>query len=162
MSGPARAPAARAESTPEKEEMKRKLTLALTLTATFALALAPAALAAGDINSVLSNLRVWLTGLLAALATLFLTIGGIRYLLAGGDPAALERAKGSIKAAIIGFALALLAPGLPTGVSAACRRRRAVGRFGSSSPTRIRPRRPGVGRRSRSASSRSMSHRRTG
>jgi len=110
MSGPARAPAARAESTPEKEEMKRKLTLALTLTATFALALAPAALAAGDINSVLSNLRVWLTGLLAALATLFLTIGGIRYLLAGGDPAALERAKGSIKAAIIGYALALLAP----------------------------------------------------
>jgi len=114
MSGPARAPAARAESTPEKEEMKRKLTLALTLTATFALALAPAALAAGDINSVLSNLRVWLAGLLAALATLFLTIGGIRYLLAGGDPAALEGAKGSIKAAIIGYALALLAPVLAT------------------------------------------------
>ena len=51
--------------------MKRRLTLALALTATFALALAPAALAAGDINSVLSNLRVWLAGLLAALATLF-------------------------------------------------------------------------------------------
>ena len=49
-----------------------------------------------------------------ALATLFLTIGGIRYLLAGGDPAALERAKGSIKAAIIGYALALLAPVLAT------------------------------------------------
>ena len=67
-----------------------------------------------DINTVLSNLRVWLAGLLAALATLFLTIGGIRYLLAGGDPAALERAKGSIKAAIIGYALALLAPVLAT------------------------------------------------
>ena len=72
--------------------MKRKLTLALALTAALALALAPAAFAASDINSVLSNLRVWLAGLLAALATLFLTIGGIRYLLAGGDPAALERA----------------------------------------------------------------------
>jgi hypothetical protein len=94
--------------------MKRKLTLALALTAALALALAPAALAAGDINTVLSNLRVWLAGLLAALATLFLTIGGIRYLLAGGDPAALERAKGSIKAAIIGYALALLAPVLAT------------------------------------------------
>jgi len=34
--------------------------------------------------------------------------------LAGGDPAALERAKGSIKAAIIGYALALLAPVLAT------------------------------------------------
>jgi hypothetical protein len=103
-----------AETTAEKEEMTRKLTLALALTALVALALAPAALAASDINTVLSNLRVWLAGLLAALATLFLTIGGIRYLLAGGDPAALERAKGSIKAAIIGYALALLAPVLAT------------------------------------------------
>ena len=110
----AHAPAARAETTTEKEEMTRKLTLALALTAVLALVLAPAALAAGDINTVLSNLRVWLAGLLAALATLFLTIGGIRYLLAGGDPAALERAKGSIKAAIIGYALALLAPVLAT------------------------------------------------
>ena len=114
MTGPRLAPAARAETTPEKEEMTRRLTLALALTAALALALAPAALAASDINSVLSNLRVWLAGLLAALATLFLTIGGIRYLLAGGDPAALERAKGSIKAAIIGYALALLAPVLAT------------------------------------------------
>jgi hypothetical protein len=111
---PAPAPAAGPETTPGKEEMKRKLTLALALTAALALAAAPAALAASDINSVLSNLRVWLAGLLAALATLFLTIGGIRYLLAGGDPAALERAKGSIKAAIIGYALALLAPVLAT------------------------------------------------
>jgi Type IV secretion system pilin len=111
MRGPtARAGCPGPETTPEKEEMKTKLTLALVLTAALALALAPAALAASDINSVLSNLRVWLAGLLAALATLFLTIGGIRYLLAGGDPAALERAKGSIKAAIIGYALALLAP----------------------------------------------------
>jgi Type IV secretion system pilin len=106
----AHVPSARAQTTTEKEEMTRKLTLALALTAALALTLAPAALAASDINSVLSNLRVWLAGLLAALATLFLTIGGIRYLLAGGDPAALERAKGSIKAAIIGYALALLAP----------------------------------------------------
>jgi hypothetical protein len=115
MTGPRRArrlPGS--ETTPGKEEMKRKLTLALALTAALALAMAPAALAAGDINSVLSNLRVWLAGLLAALATLFLTIGGIRYLLAGGDPAALERAKGSIKAAIVGYALALLAPVLAT------------------------------------------------
>src|SRR5436309_2393999 len=57
--------------------MTRKLTLALALTTALALALAPAALAASDINTVLSNLRVWLAGLLAALATLFLTIGGL-------------------------------------------------------------------------------------
>jgi hypothetical protein len=94
--------------------MTRKLMLAFAFAVVLALAVAPAALAASDINTVLSNLRVWLAGLLAALATLFLTIGGIRYLLAGGDPAALERAKGSIKAAIIGYALALLAPVLAT------------------------------------------------
>ena len=93
---------------------KLKLAVALALITALALAAAPAALAASDINTVISNLRVWLAGLLAALATLFLTIGGIRYLFAGGDPAALEGAKGSIKAALIGYALALLAPVLAT------------------------------------------------
>lgn len=86
--------------------------LAITLPAVIALALSvtPAAFAAADLNQVIDNLRYWLAGLLAALATLFLTIGGIRYLFAGGDPASLERAKGSIKAAIAGYGLALLAP----------------------------------------------------
>jgi hypothetical protein len=67
-------------------------------------------LAASDLDQVINNLRLWVAGLLAALATLLLMIGGLRYLLAGGDPGALERAKGSIKAAIVGYALALLAP----------------------------------------------------
>jgi len=90
--------------------MPRKLTITLALTALLALAAAPAALAASDLNQVIENLRVWITGLLAALATLLLMIGGVRYLLAGGDPGAHERAKGSIRAALIGYALALLAP----------------------------------------------------
>jgi hypothetical protein len=94
--------------------MRKRLTLALVLAVTLALAATPTALAAADINTVISNLRLWLMGLLAALATLFLTIGGIRYLLASGDPGALERAKGSIRAAIIGYGLALLAPVLAT------------------------------------------------
>src|SRR6266540_3426435 len=119
MSGPNRPRRHRARMTlMRRKVMKNKLTLALaravTLTMVLALVAAPAALAASDINTVISNMRVWLAGLLAALATLFLTIGGIRYLLAGGDPAALEGAKGSIKAAIIGYALALLAPVLAT------------------------------------------------
>lgn len=89
---------------------KRRLLILLTGASALALLAAPDALAASDLNGVIANLRTWLAGLLAALATLFLTIGGIRYLLAGGDPAALERAKGSVRAAIIGYALALLAP----------------------------------------------------
>lgn len=94
--------------------MRRKRTIALGAAAVVALVASPAALAASDLNQVIDNLRLWLAGLLAGLATLLLTIGGIRYLLAGGDPAALERAKGSIKAAIAGYALALLAPVLAT------------------------------------------------
>lgn len=90
--------------------MRTKLITALALTAAVALVAAPAALAASDLNQVIDNLRVWITGLLAALATLLLMIGGVRYLLAGGDPGSHERAKGSIRGALVGYALALLAP----------------------------------------------------
>ena len=90
--------------------MPSKLTIALALATVVALVACPAALAADNLNQVIENLRVWITGLLAALATLLLIIGGVRYLLAGGDPGAHERAKGSIRAALIGYALALLAP----------------------------------------------------
>lgn len=87
-----------------------KFVTTVALTTLAALAGAPAAFAAADLSQVIGNLRVWVTGLLAALATLLLMIGGLRYLLAGGDPGAHERAKGSIRAALVGYALALLAP----------------------------------------------------
>jgi Type IV secretion system pilin len=67
-------------------------------------------LAAASIAQVISNTTVWIVGILAALATLFLTIGGVRYLMAGGDPAEVEKAKTAFKSAGIGYALALLAP----------------------------------------------------
>jgi hypothetical protein len=70
--------------------------------------------AATSLNQVIDNLRTWILGLLVALATLLLTIGGVRYLLAAGDPGAIERAKGTIKAAFAGYALAALAPVLVT------------------------------------------------
>ncbi|MGH3734395.1 MAG: pilin [Micromonosporaceae bacterium] len=63
-----------------------------------------------DIPTVINNLRLWLVGLLAGVATLFLTIGGLRYLAAGGDPSEVERSKGALKAAAIGYAIAILAP----------------------------------------------------
>jgi hypothetical protein len=74
------------------------------------LAAPESALAATSLNQVISNLQTWLMGILAAFATLLLVIGGIRYLAAGHDPGQMERAKGAIKAAIAGYALALLAP----------------------------------------------------
>jgi len=88
----------------------RHLALAITAATGAALLVPSVALAASDLNQVIENLRVWLTGLLAALATVLLMIGGVRYLAAGHDPGQLERAKGAIKAALGGYALALLAP----------------------------------------------------
>jgi cytosine/uracil/thiamine/allantoin permease len=63
-----------------------------------------------DLPTIVANLRNWVMGILAALATLFLTIGGVRYLMAGGDPSEVERAKASFRSAAIGYALAVLAP----------------------------------------------------
>ena len=62
------------------------------------------------LNAVIGSLQLWVVGLLAGLATLFLTIGGIRYMTAGGDPGQIERAKSALRSAAIGYALAALSP----------------------------------------------------
>src|SRR4029077_9912519 len=74
--------------------------------------LAAPAYAASDLNTVIDSVRDWVAGLLIALATLFLTVGGVRYLTAQGNPRAIEEAKAGIKAALIGYGLAALAPTL--------------------------------------------------
>ena len=70
----------------------------------------PVPWAVNSLPTVINNMTAWIVGILAAVATLFLTIGGTRYLMAGGDPSEVERAKGSLKSAGIGYGLALLAP----------------------------------------------------
>src|SRR6266478_6472193 len=75
-----------------------------------AILLAIPAFAASDLNTVIDSVRDWVAGLLIALATLFLTVGGVRYLTAQGNPRAVEEAKAGIKAALIGYGLAALAP----------------------------------------------------
>ena len=77
-----------------------------------AILLAVPAFAASDLNTVIDSVRDWVAGLLIALATLFLTVGGVRYLTAQGNPRAIEEAKAGIKAALIGYGLAALAPTL--------------------------------------------------
>jgi len=59
---------------------------------------------------VATQITKWIMGLLIGVATLFLTIGGLRYLAVGGDPAEVEKAKSALKSALIGYALAFLAP----------------------------------------------------
>lgn len=65
---------------------------------------------ARSVEDVLNNIRNWLMGILALLATVFLTIGGTRYVLANGDPSEVEKAKQAFKSAGFGYVLAALAP----------------------------------------------------
>lgn len=62
------------------------------------------------LEQVIDRLRLVLVGLLAGLATLFLTVGGVRYLFAGADPGQVEKAKAALRAAAVGYGLAVLAP----------------------------------------------------
>ena len=73
---------------------------------------APAVAQAADptLGQVIDRLRNVLVGLLVGLATLFLTVGGLRYLFAGGDPGQVEKAKVTLRSAAIGYGLAVLAP----------------------------------------------------
>ena len=71
-------------------------------------------LAADSISQVLHNTTLWIIGILAGLATLFLTLGGVRYLMANGDPAEVEKAKTALRSAAIGYGLAILAPVIVT------------------------------------------------
>jgi len=74
------------------------------------IAFAAGPLAADSLAQVISNLTAWVTGFLVGLATLFLTIGGARYLASDGNPGEVERAKSALKSAAVGYALAVLAP----------------------------------------------------
>ncbi|WP_436536250.1 pilin [Actinoplanes sp. HUAS TT8] len=67
-------------------------------------------LAVYELPQIIANLRTWVIGIAAAIATLFLTVAGIRYMLANGDAAEVERAKTAFRCALIGYAIAVLSP----------------------------------------------------
>ncbi len=69
-------------------------------------AVAPAA----SLEAVLTNIRNWIMGIAGALTTVFVTIGGVRYLAAGGDLGEVEKAKTAFRSAGYGFAIVVLAP----------------------------------------------------
>ncbi|WP_435204978.1 pilin [Micromonospora sp. bgisy143] len=70
----------------------------------------PVILAANDLPTVIANLQAWVMGILAAVATLFLVLAGVYWATAGGDPAQVDKAKGALKNALVGYGLAVLAP----------------------------------------------------
>ena len=95
--------------------LRARMLAVVTATTLYLMAVAAPAIAqqpelGPTLSDVIDGLRAWLVGLLAGLATLFLTIGGIRYLTAGGDPAQIERAKSALRSAALGYVLAILAP----------------------------------------------------
>ncbi|MGA5506884.1 pilin [Streptomyces umbrinus] len=65
---------------------------------------------AESVDAVLDNIRDWIMGILAGLATVFLSLGGVRYVMANGDPGEVEKAKTAFKSASWGYGLAALAP----------------------------------------------------
>ncbi|MEU8606452.1 pilin [Actinoplanes sp. NPDC048791] len=67
-------------------------------------------LAANTLPQVIANMRAFIMGILAAVATLFLVLAGVYWATAGGDPAQVDKAKGALKNALAGYGLAVLAP----------------------------------------------------
>jgi succinate dehydrogenase hydrophobic anchor subunit len=58
----------------------------------------------------LTNIRNWIMGIAAGLATVFITVGAVYYMTAGGDLGQVEKAKTAFRSAAFGYALALLTP----------------------------------------------------
>ena len=70
----------------------------------------PVVIAANSLPAVIENLRKWVMGILAAVATLYLVFAGVLYATAGGDPSQVDRARDALRSALVGYALAVLAP----------------------------------------------------
>ncbi len=75
-------------------------------------ALAQAADPTQTLSQVINRIQALIIGLAAGLATLFLTWAGTRYMMAGGDPGQMEKAKTALRSAAIGYGVAALAPAL--------------------------------------------------
>ncbi|MGW4213457.1 pilin [Lentzea sp. NPDC004789] len=107
-----------AERTPRRTRRGRLIVLAAELVVVALLATSSVARAqsvqvvalAQTLDEVLTNIRNWLMGILAALATVFFTVGGVRRIFGAGDPGEQEKSKDCFKAAAWGYGLAALAP----------------------------------------------------
>ncbi|GAA3783192.1 hypothetical protein GCM10022225_84320 [Plantactinospora mayteni] len=98
-----------------RRNVYRILTITVTVLAAVAgsapaYAAEPQILAAYPLPRIIENITAWIVGLLVGVATLFLTIGGLRRLAAGGDPTEIEKSNSAFKNALLGYALAVLAP----------------------------------------------------
>ncbi|MET8759854.1 hypothetical protein [Lentzea sp. NPDC004782] len=65
---------------------------------------------AASVDEVLTNIRNWIMGILAGLATVFLSIAFVRRIAGSGDPGEMEKSKTAFKSACWGYGGAALAP----------------------------------------------------
>jgi len=65
-----------------------------------------------SITSFMEGILVSIQGLVGILAVVFIVIGGVLYLTAGGNDGRIQTAKNTITAALIGFAIAVAGPSL--------------------------------------------------
>ncbi|MBL7490556.1 hypothetical protein I6A60_01585 [Frankia sp. AgB1.9] len=70
----------------------------------------PAAPPPPSLDTVLTNIRNWVMGILGAYAGVCFTLAGLRYLAANSDPGELAKAKDSFQNGLKGVGLAVLAP----------------------------------------------------
>ncbi|WP_049575324.1 pilin [Streptomyces sp. SBT349] len=63
-----------------------------------------------SLDAVLNNIRNWIMGIAALLATVMLSVGGVIRMMAGGDPGEIERSNRAFKSAGWGYGIAALAP----------------------------------------------------
>ncbi|WP_026118441.1 hypothetical protein [Nocardiopsis salina] len=61
------------------------------------------------IRAVVNRVRLVLIAIASALGTLFLTIAGVRWLVANGEPGAVDGAKRALTGASLGYGIAILA-----------------------------------------------------
>ena len=64
----------------------------------------------GSITDILNRLRDMLMLVIGSLSLVMLTVGGIRYVTAGGDKDGVNGAKQTVKHALLGLGVAILAP----------------------------------------------------
>lgn len=62
-----------------------------------------------DAKVILANIQKWLTGVIGVIAVIFLIIGGLMYITAGGDQNRIVAAKATLTNAVIGIIIILLA-----------------------------------------------------
>ena len=64
----------------------------------------------GSIVDILNRVRDMLMLIIGSLSLVMLTVGGIRYVTAGGDKDGVNGAKQTVKHALLGLGVAILAP----------------------------------------------------